>query len=539
MNAELTALNLPAPDAIAAAAATAPPAVQGRPIQLLLGLGFASGMEFYMFDSVNLVLPDFAGALGVSFDEASWILVVYSSALFLGIPLTGWVAGHFGFRRYIFAAIALFTAASMGCALAPSFNVMLFCRAIQGLAGAALSTFWRASVYLLMDRKQRSPSMMEISTMLYLSSAAGLLLSGVLTDYFNWRLIFVPVLAYAAAAMWLLAACFPDVPPPPLPRLARIDWLGILLIGTSIACLQIVLSRGQIDDWLASPGLRSLAMLSACSLALFVAWQTSSLNAAPLLWIGLLKDRRVLAAALIGVFAGMILSGSLFVLPEFLRQVATPRLSATEAGRIIVVYALAAAALRPAVVPLTARFGQRKMVAGALLMLIASMLVFWRFLTTDTPDLYYLLPLVLYACCLSPLLPSVGSGTVARVEQDKVLDGVTLYITFRQFGASLGVAALTVLLERRETLHSLNLYNTVRANVPAVTNYLAATKSVLVSGYGLGTVDAARAATSYLASTARRQVETLSYADAFLFMACVGALALCFVPLMPPPPARK
>jgi DHA2 family multidrug resistance protein len=508
-------------------------------MQLLLGLGFASGMEFYVFDSVNLVLPDFAGALGVSFDEASWILVVYSSALFLGIPLTGWVAGHFGFRRYIFASIALFTAASMGCALAPSFNAMLFCRAIQGFAGAALSTCWRASVYLFMDRTQRSPSMMQISTTLYLSSAAGLLVSGFLTDYFSWRLIFVPVLGFAAGAMWLLASCFPEVPPPPSPRLARVDWIGMLLIGTSIVCLQIVLSRGHIDDWLASPGLRWLAILSACSLALFVAWQSSSRNAAPLLWIGLLKDRRVLASAAIGVFAGMILSGSLFVLPEFLREVATPRYSATQAGRIIVTYALGAAALRPLVVPLNARFGQRKVAAGALVMLIVSMLVFWRLLTTDTPDLYFLLPLVLYACCLSPLLPSVGSGTVARIEQNKVLDGVTLYITFRQLGASLGVALLTVLLEQRETLHSRNLYDTVRTNVPAVVDYLAATKSILVSDYGLSKMDAARAATSYLAESAQRQVETLSYADAFLFMACVGALALCFVPLMPPPPARK
>ena len=158
-----------------------------------------------------------------------------------------------------------------------------------------------------------------------------------------------------------------------------------------------------------------------------------------------------MSAILIGLFTGMILSGSLFVLPEFLRNVSAHTYSATQTGQIICVYALTAAAVRPLMVPLIAHIGQRKTIVLALSMLIASMLIFQHFLTTDTPTVYYVLPLVLYGLCLSPLLPAVGSGTVAQIAQDKLLDGVSLYMTFRQFGASLGVAFLTILLEHRET----------------------------------------------------------------------------------------
>ena len=94
-------------------------------------------------------------------------------------------------------------------------------------------------------------------------------------------------------------------------------------------------------------------------------------------------------------------------------------------GEIICVYALTAAAVRPLMVPVIAHIGQSKTIVAALSILIVSMLLFQRFLTTTTPTAYYVLPLVLYGLCLSPLLPAVGSGTVAQIAQDKLLDGVS------------------------------------------------------------------------------------------------------------------
>ena len=506
---------------------------------LLLGLGLATGMEFYVFDAMNLILPDLAGTLGVSLDEASWLLTVYSSTLFLGVPVCIWLAGHFGYRRYLIATTCMFAGASMGCMLAPNLDTMLAWRAVQGFAGAGLVVWWRAAVYILLPKSIRSPSMMRVSVLLYLSSATGLLLGGAITDRFGWRAMFLPVLPYMAGALWLLWRYFPPLPPSETPRVIGTDWLGIVLIAISLLSVQIVLNRGDVDDWLESPHIRLLCWISVTAFVAFLWWQTSPSNRVPLLCLELLRDRHVMSSVLIGIFTGAILSGSLYVLPEYLRNVASPHLSAAQTGRVMCVYALSAAAIRPLVVEIIARFGQRKTIVGALVALIASMAVFSRTLTIDTPGIYYAVPLFLYACCLSPLLSAVGSGTVAKIEYNKLLDGVSIYMTFRQFGASLGVALLTILIENRETLHSARLFEHLQAAGANTIPWLFNAGTFVTAREGLSPYDAVAVATGVLKEVGNRQVETLAYADAFVFMACVGFLALGLIPLIPPTPPTK
>jgi MFS transporter, DHA2 family, multidrug resistance protein len=501
---------------------------------LLLALGLATWMEFYTFDGVNLVLPDMAGTLGVSQDQASWILTTYLSAMLFGVPLSIWMAGHVGHLRYIVGSTVLFAAASVACAASPDFATLLFWRAVQGFAGAGLTQWWRASVYMVMPLPERSRSMMRISIMLYLATAAGLIFCGYVTDNFGWRLIFVPNVLVAAVAVRLLIRHFPTVPRPTDARTTTVDKFGILSLGIALVALQIVLSRGEIDDWFGSTRIQLLTWTALIALLLFVAWQLSTRNAAPLLQLRLLTNRNVQAAISLGLFAGIILSGSIYALPQFLRNVFPQPLSASQAGWIMCAYALTAATIRPLVTPAIARFGQRKAITFAFTMLIISMLLFARLMTTSTPVVYYVLPLILYAFCLAPMLSAIASGTISKVPLGRQLDAVTIYMSFRQFGASFGVTLVTILLDWRETLHSTRLYGHLRDGGIRAQEWMAQAAQFAVARGGQSVAKAHHMAVGMLSEEASRQAATLAYADAFVFMAAIGLIALCFVPLMSP-----
>jgi len=148
-------------------------------------------------------------------------------------------------------------------------------------------------------------------------------------------------------------------------------------------------------------------------LFVFRTFDTSNVN--PLLRLWMIGDRNVLASVFIGTFAGIILSGAIYALPEYLRGIDPQPRSASQTGQILCVYAITAALIRPFVTVAVGRFGQRRVTAFALVSLIASMLLFAHYLATDTPAYYYVFPLALYSFCLAPLLSAVSSGTSGRV----------------------------------------------------------------------------------------------------------------------------
>jgi DHA2 family multidrug resistance protein len=506
---------------------------------MLVGLGLATWMEFYTYDAVNLVLPDIAGSFGVSQDEASWFLTTYSSAMLLGVPVSIWMAGYVGHLRYIIGSAIIFVVASLGCAAAATPETMLFWRAILGFSGAGLTMWWRASVYLLIPRQSRSTSMMRISVMLYLATTVGLLFSGYATDNYGWRLIFLPNVVFVIAAILLLRRHFPEVRASSDKRATSVDGLGIALLAIALICAQIVLSRGEIDDWFGSVRIELLSCVAVGAALLFVGWQLHPQNNVRLLRLDLVRDRNVFASILLGSFVGIILSGSIYALPEFLRNVYLGELNATDTGRIMCVYALTAAAIRPVVTWAIGKAGQRKVLTFALIMLVLSMLLMARLVTPGTPYRYFALPLVLYAFCLSPLLSSVAVGTVGRLPQEAQLDAVSIYMTFRQLGTSLGVTLVTIMLDRREQLHSSRLFEHLQAPRSLVTQWLNTVASTVTQRGGVTPAQAHDMANKLLTEASARQAATLAYADAFLFMAAIGLIALCLVPLMSPTPMVK
>ncbi|HEY2052000.1 MAG TPA: MFS transporter [Caulobacteraceae bacterium] len=506
---------------------------------LLVGLGLASAMQFYTFDSVNLVLPDMAGAFGASRDEAGWILITYSAALLLGTPLSSYLARRIGLRPYLIGSVLVFLAASLCASLSTRLEQMLVFRAVEGFAGGALNFWWRGSVYTFLTGPARSASMTRVSVMLKVATAIGLLASGLLTDNLSWRFIWVIDAAFAAGALTLLLRHYPREALEPDRQSVPIDPWGVALFAVMLIAAEVVLSRGEIDDWFGSPILTVLSWTALVALVLFVFRACDPDNPNPILRLELIRDRNVLASIVIGILVGMILSGSIYALPEFLRGVDPQRRSATQTGLILCVYAITGASLRPMVAVAVGRFGQRRVTVFALLCLIASMLTMAWILTSNTPSIYFVLPLILYGGSVAPLLSAVGSGTAARVPGAGQMDAVTIYMTFRQFGTALGVALVNIVLDRRQSLHSSRLFENLRTGTADLTEWLGSASFARMTHAGQTAPDAGHSALAALQHGSAQQAEVLAFADAFRVMALVGLVALAFTPLMSPPAKKK
>jgi DHA2 family multidrug resistance protein len=506
--------------------------------RLLLGLGLATAMQFYTFDSVNLILPDMAGAFGASRDEASWILVSFSAAMFLGIPLASYFARRVGMLRYIIGSILVFLAASIGASLSTHLSEMLVFRSIEGFAAGSLNFWWRGSVYTFLTGPPRSAAMMRISSMLYLATTIGLLVSGYLVDHMTWRFLWVLDGVFAAGAICLLLRYYPRFPPEPEFTTESIDRFGLVFLGVALVSLQVVLSRGQINDWFGSPLIVTLSWAAVVALVVFVFHELDPRNRRPLLKLHLLRDRNVIAAVTIGALTGMIIAGAVYAVPEYLRGIDPQPRSASQTGAILCVYSITAACVRPLVTEATVRFGQRKVVAFALLCLIGSMLLMAQCLTTNTPVYVYAAPLVLYGLCLASLLSGVGSGTAARVAGAAQMDAVTIYMTVRQFGVAAGVALVNLVIERRESLHTSRLFEHLRSGDAQLDATLSTMSHEMVEHAGRTQADAPAAAFALLHEASAQQASTLAFADAFRAMAVIGVIALLLVPLMSPPPRK-
>src|SRR5580704_11524776 len=212
---------------------------------------FATFMEVLDTTVVNVSLPHIAGSLSVSVDEASWALTSYLVANAIILPMTGWLASFFGRKRMLMGAVFGFTAASFLCGLAPSLSMLIFFRIIQGATGGALQPLSQAVMLEAFPPQDRGKAMAFWGLGIVVAPMLGPVIGGWLTDNYSWRWVFYINLPVGLASVLMTRWFIFD--PPYIKRSNRgIDYWGIGMLALGVAALQIVLDKGQEDDWFAS-----------------------------------------------------------------------------------------------------------------------------------------------------------------------------------------------------------------------------------------------------------------------------------------------
>src|SRR5579871_2495918 len=225
-----------------------------NPWLIAVVVAMAAFMEVLDTSIANVALPHMAGDLGASNDESTWVLTSYLVSNAIILPISGWLAGLFGRKRFFILCIFLFTLSSMLCGAAPSLGVLILCRILQGAGGGGLQPGAQAILADIFPPEKRGLAFAVYGITAVMAPTIGPTLGGWITDNYSWRWIFYINLPVGLLAMFLAYRLVED--PPYLKRIAgakiRVDYIGISLLCLGIGALQVLLDKGQEDDWFGS-----------------------------------------------------------------------------------------------------------------------------------------------------------------------------------------------------------------------------------------------------------------------------------------------
>ena len=500
-------------------------------VLIVIAVTLIACTEYLTSYAVGVALPDIQGDLSASMDEGSWILTVYSTSFLIGLVLSNWMADRIGYRRYLTAAATLFMLAAAGCGLSHSLAQMLIYRALMGFAGGSFLVRAETAIYRVFEGKDRVKALAgfafgAVATGRTFGPAVG----GYLTEWYSWRYIFFLNVPLILAAVVLMVATLPDVRSVAASRM-RLDVVGLLLLIGWVASLQVMLSRGERDDWFADPFIVSLTFIAAVCLPAFIWWEHRVVAAGrtPLISLAVYRSANYCVGSVYVVILGMMLYGQLYFVPQFLRNV--QHHSALGTGQlqtfngVMFFVGLFAGAL------LMKRVGLRTALGIGAATFAAGM-YFWTVrLTPQISDSQMMLPLALTGFGAGWQVGPVSTLINRDTPSALVGDGMELYLAQRQLGGSWGIALLAILVDRRRSLWSGRMAEGLTAySLPAQD---ALRRTAAAFGYaGLPHASAAAAAVGVLHGRLVLQSVVNAFEDTFAYQAALGVvtvgLVLCF-----------
>ena len=487
------------------------------------GVMAATFMEVLDTSVANVALNHIAGNLSASVDEATWVLTSYLVSNAVIQPATGWFGQYFGRRNFLISCIGIFTLASAWCGMATSLGMLILARIVQGAGGGALQPIAQAVLLETFPPEKRGSAMSIYTLGIVVAPILGPTLGGWMTDNWSWRWVF-----YINVPIGLLAVmmCFLFVQDPPYlkgAKAGRIDYVGFGLLTLWIGCLQVMLDKGQDEDWFSSPFIRVLATGAAVGVIAFLFWELKSPN--PIVNLRVLLDRNLAIGAALSFTIGAVMNATTASLPQFLQNLMN--YPALQAGLVLSPRGLGAIAGSLLAGRIVSKVDGRAWMALAAALLALSM--YWLgdvnlFIAPGS----LLWPIILSGFAIAAIFVPMTTFSVATVSREQMGAATGLTSLLRNLGSSVGISLVTTLVTRGAQAHQdlmvghLTSYNApFRNGLAVLQNYLAA--------QGAGPVAAQHQAYGLIYQMLQQQAGLWAYVDQFRLL--VPACAL-LVPLV-------
>jgi DHA2 family multidrug resistance protein len=497
-----------------------------NPWVIALVVTMATFMEILDTSIANVSLPHIAGNLSVSQEESTWVLTSYLVSNAIVLPISGWISSKIGRKRFYMTCVLLFTISSFLCGIAPTLGALIFFRVLQGIGGGGLGPSEQAILVDTFPPAKRGMAMAVYGMAVVLAPAIGPTLGGFITDNFSWRWVFFINMPVGIASLLLSSRIVSD--PPHLremrARAGKIDWLGLALIAAGLGCLEVVLDKGQEEDWFHSSFITEFSIVSGVSLLAFVIWELRHEN--PIVDLRMFQRRSFAVANGLMLMLGAALFGSTVLLPQYLQVLMG--YSAQQAGMALSPGGLVVIALLPFVGRLVSVADTRILIAFGFSVLSGSMYYMAHTMNLQmdfgTAVALRALQSVGMAFLFVPIQTIAYAGV--PIQKNNQVSGIMNLS--RNMGADIGIAFVTVLIARRSQLHQTalaahaTLYDTnYQARVSAMARAL--------EHAGSTSLVAAQQASAAMYRQLVQQSTQLAYLDALWALAVATAVV---VPLL-------
>jgi MFS transporter, DHA2 family, multidrug resistance protein len=400
---------------------------------------------------VNVSLDHIRGSLSAGIDEATWTITSYLVSNAIVIPITGWLSRLLGRKRYLLFSISLFTASSFLCGSAWNLKSLVFFRVLQGLGGGGLQPVSQAILLETFPREQHGMAMAIFGVGIMFGPIIGPLLGGWITDNWSWHWIFFINVPIGIVSILMTLSFIVD--PPYMERTrVKIDYAGLFFLALGLGCLQIVLDKGQREDWFSSTWIIWLSAVSVSSLSLFLLTEFFAAN--PVVNLRILRNRSYTAGNVIMFFAFFNLFGSIVLLPIYLQTLMG--YTSYLAGLVLGPGGVAAMMAMPIAGKLVNRVNPKFLLAGGIGIAAYSVHLMAQFnLQASFESILW--PRIILGIGMGFLFIPLNTMTMARIPREEMGDGTALFNLLRNLGGSFGVAFITTLQARRAQFHQLRL----------------------------------------------------------------------------------
>ncbi len=495
-----------------------------NPWAIAVVVALAAFMEVLDTSIANVALPYMAGSLGATTDQSTWVLTSYLVSNAIVLPITGWFVRLFGRRRFFLICLTIFTISSLLCGIAPSLGLMIAFRVLQGAGGGGLQPMAQAILADTFPPERRGVAFAVFGVTVVVAPILGPTVGGWITDNYTWRWIFLINLPVGILASLLVMRLIED--PPRDARLSgqriSIDYIGIALLVVGVGALQIMLDKGQEDDWFGSQFIVTLAILAATGLIALCIWEWYHKD--PIIDIHLFTNLNFLSANLMIFVAGIMLFSSLVMMPQFLQLLLG--YSSESAGFVLSGGGILLLLMMPVVGTLTTKVSARSIIATGWLLTCVSMYYTAQHLSLGLSFWEASLLRVAQVAGLPLLFVPILLVSYVGLPASKSNEIAGLVNFMRNIGSSIGTSMVTTLIARFTQVHQAYLSSHTTTGEPAFTAAISGLAARL-SATGVEAAEALHKAEALVYQAVIAQAATLAYVDTFrLLSAGAGVMFL-------------